>query len=206
MQDINKVIERGTVINKYCPQTKNTPLTIITLSVPTTAKEIPNYPKFYFYGEMAEVANKFNIYDTVKVEGMIQSKKTVHDNKRFNSQIIIGNDIAESERTFSSVFEETEISGGKYLAPENMVRLVGTIKTVSKPSSSVSSVIIETVIDNRRSFVRCFAYNSLSETIISKFDVGMKVACIGEIQTLKKTKDDSPIYFENVVIKEIVPV
>ena len=82
----------------------------------------------------------------------------------------------------------------------------GTIRQARLLADNVLALTIETYIDSRHSFVSCFVYGPKAKTYVAQFPIGTEVAALGEIQTLKKVKDDQTNHYMNVVIKEIKAV
>ena len=203
MRDINEVAVRGFIVNKYIPP-QNENMVIVTVNVPAKKSEIPNYPKVVFFGAEAQEAKKFDIYANVEIKASIQTQRKIINGEKTYYQSIIGKSIKESDRTLSNAFAGD--LGGAYLAPENIVKMKGTIRQARLLADNVLALTIETYIDSRHSFVSCFVYGPKAKTYVAQFPIGTEVAALGEIQTLKKVKDDQTNHYMNVVIKEIKAV
>lgn len=199
--DVNTVHIRGTIVNKYVVPTKSDTV-ILTVSTTTLGREIPNYPQITFAGKRKEAADSFPIYTNVDITARVQSSRWERpDGKKIYGQTIIGMSIKESEKTMSEAFEN--VQGGHYLAPVNQVKFIGTIVSPFKASDNVVSCAIETVINGKHSFNRSSVYCRNADEWIQEHPEGMRVACLGEIQTIKKDKDGKTVHYENIVLKEV---
>ena len=199
MNDINELLIRGFIVNKFVPE--NTNIVILTISVASKKSNMPNYPKVVFFGNEAKEANKFNLYDNIEVVAEIQTRRKIVDESKTYTQSIVGKSIKETSRTLSAAFSDN--LGGAYLHPENSVKIKGTVRQTYLVSDNVLSLTIETFIQQRHSFIKCFIYGKQAKRYIESLTAGTEVVALGEIQTLKKSLNGETAYFENVVIKEI---
>lgn len=205
MTDINELLIRGYIINKYSPQTASgLDIVILTMNVPSKKSNLPNYPKVVFYGDMAKEADKFKLYDNIEIVAEIQTHRKIVDGNKTYTQNIVGQSIKETDKTLSTAFEAD--LGGGYIAPENQLKLKGTVRQCYLITDNVLSITIETYINGRHNFIRTFMYGNKAKKFVSTLVPDTQVVALGEVQTLKKTKGTETLYFENIVIKEIKPV
>ncbi len=201
MHDMNEVLIRGFIINKFKPRED---VLIMTVNVPSKKSNMPNYPKITFFGESAALADEFSMYANVDIVASIQTSRRIVDGVKTYSQNMVGKSICETKRTLEAAFDDN--FGGIYLSPENEVKLKGSLRQLFLISDNVLSITIETFINQRHSFVRGFIYGVKAKKYLENLTVGAPVVALGEIQTLKKAKNGKTLYFENVVINEIKTV
>lgn len=199
--DINEVKLRGFIVGKYIPKPG---LIILTVCVPSSKSNMPNYPKVVFFGKDVEMADSFNTYAHVEIDATIQTQRKITETKKIYTQSIVGKTIKETERTMSVAFNSD--IGGSYLQPENSFKLKGTVRKRVLVTDNVLEITVETYINGRHSFVKMYKYGTKVKLMLEALAEGTQVFVLGEVQTLKKEKDGQTSYFENMVIKEIKAV
>lgn len=160
-----------------------------------------NYPKVFFLGKNESLLEDYKVGDNVKVSGYIQSSKRVIKGHNTITQKIICESIMVAPRIIN---EDDIITGTKYEAPHNNVRLAGTVAEIHSPKKGLILMRVFSEKDGKRSGV-LFGYHTDVDKVMSEIKKGDYVYMIGYVAT-SKGDDSSKKSTENIVAREVVKI
>ena len=181
MKNENLAKITGKVVHVYS-YNKTTILSIRTIY----GSKVPNYPQVKFYGELAEKAAKFEVGDTVSIEGHYISRMNIVDERNVYKQEIIGRKV---EKTDEKSFNEVVISG-------KIVKLM-------ECKEGVVMLVIKTRFDKHVNNIMTFIYPDNVNDILEKFEINDIVRIKGNIQTKKRVYPDVTKYYQDLTLREI---
>lgn len=193
-EDVNEVILQGRIVHKFANE-KSVILTIATGRATIT----PNYPKVVFLGETKDEAVKYEVGDSVKIVGNLQSSKP---NPNIKNQMLVSV-FGESIEVAKTQFEEDYGIKGNYAMAINRFKLAGTITAIDIPTSSIVRFTVRCVKNGRISFVVLIHYSKNPMAIIQSHLPGSFVRVSGSVQTQKITKGNKTNYYQNYTVTEL---
>ena len=192
--DVNEVLIQGKIVHKYVTD-KATLLTVNT----GRATPTPNYPKVVFFNSAKDEAAKYEVGDSVKVIGNIQSTKK---NPKIKNQMMIsifGESISAAETQFEKDFGIP----GEYAPSINRFKLAGKVLEVDIPSKNIVRFTVHTIKNGHNSFVKLTYFSKDPASVISQHLPGSFVRVNGSIQTTRSEKNGEIRYFQSYVASEL---
>ena len=182
MKDVNQVLIRGNVVGIYSPNDKKTVVNVKT----KYGSPVPNYPKIYFYGELAKIAKEKYIKGSyINISAVVVSRKNIVKKQMKVPQRIIATEIYEDQ-----------------LPSINEVTLRGTIVKLYNDGDYIR-LILKTINGNQRYSIETFLYTKDVESLINEYQVGNRVEVVGNIQTKKRVYPDVTKYYEDITLRKI---
>lgn len=191
----NKAIMQGIIIRKSITDKLGSAV------IATTRKGVSkdaNTPCIHFFNDMKEDLKSYNVGDFVYIEGEIQDYVDKNNKKR---QGIAATKIQQAK---SRIEELYGASGGSLIDKKNEIRLMGTVLGVQE-TERVWNIFLRTVSNGHthRIIVKLYKIHD-TQKIGESIKKGDSLCIIGTLQTKKRqTKDNSMLFFENVVAMEV---